>query len=287
MGGRVSSYYPPRARWYSPLLTGGERLRKRLALDRLHWPNGLSPAAVVVSMVVPGAGFYFRAPRFWGRLALGLSVLLILVIVGGFGYPVAALGFGLLLSLHACGLVFVLDPLLVDAIFRTRLLFGGGILIALLCLVYLPGRDFIQRHLFLPLQVNGRVVVVKVMRLSTAWRRGERVAYSFGSHSEHQLVIHGGVSLGPVLAAPGDHVQFSASDFEVNGFSQPRLALMPSAGAFVVPEKHWLVWPEVAISGHGQVPTSDVAEALLNLCTISEDQFVGKPVRRWLWRKQF
>jgi hypothetical protein len=250
-------------------------------------PTGLSPAALVVCLVVPGAGFYFRAPRLWGRLALVLSALLMFVIVGWFGFPGAALAFGLMLSLHTCGLVLVIDPLLVGAAFRTRLLFGGGILVALLCLVYLPGRDFVQRHWFLPLQVNGRVLVVKVMRPSTAWRRGERVAYSFGSHSQHQLIIHGGVSLGPVLAAPGDHVEFSASDFEVNGHAQPRLALMPSAGSFVVPEKHWLVWPEVAISGHGQVSTSDVSEALLALCTISEDQFVGKPVHRWLWRKQF
>jgi len=262
-------------------------MRRRLALDGLHLPTGLSPAALAVCLVVPGAGFYFRAPRFWGRLALVLSALLTFVIIGWFGFPGAALAFGLLLSLHACGLGFALDPLLVGAAFRTRLLFGGGILIALLCLVYLPGRDFVQRHWFLPLQVNGRVVVVTRMRPSTAWRRGDRVAYSFGSHSEHQLIINGGVSLGPVLAVPGDHVRFSASEFEVNGLAQPRLLLMPTDGAFVVPEKRWFVWPEVAISGHGQVPTSDVAEALLVLCTISQDQFVGKPAHRWLWRKQF
>ena len=263
------------------------RLRRQLALDWLHLPSGLSPAALLVSLVVPGAGFYSRSPRFWGSLALVLSAVLTFVIIAWFGFPAAALAFGLLLSLHACGLVFVLDPLLVGAAFRTRLLFGGGILIALLCLVYVPGRDFVQRHWFLPLHVNGRVVVVTRMHSSTSWRRGDRVAYSFGSHSEHQLIIKGGVSLGPVLAVPGDHVRFSASDFEVNGLAQPRLPLMPSVGQFVVPEKRWFVWPEVAISGHGQVPSSQLAEALLVLCTISQDQFVGKPAHRWLWRKQF
>jgi hypothetical protein len=152
--------------------------------------------------------------------------------------------------------------------------------------VYVPGLDFVQRHWFLPLQVNGRVVVVTRMRPSTAWRRGDRVAYSFAGHSEHQVIIHSGVGLGPVLAVPGDHVRFTASEFEVNGRAQPRLALMPTAGELVVPEKRWFVWPEVAISGHGNVPASDVAEALLRLCTISEEQFVGKPSHRWLWRKQ-
>jgi len=265
----------------------GARVRRRLALDGLNWPAGLSPAALLVSLVVPGAGFYLRAPRYWGRLALALSGVLIFIIIAWLGFPGAAYAFGLLLSLHACGLLFVLNPLLVGAAFRIRLLLAGGILFALLCLVYVPGRDFVQGHWFLPLQIKGRVVIITRAYSTTGIRRGDQVAFSFGSHVEHQLVIQGGFGLGPVLGMPGDHVRFSASDFEVNGVARPRLAHMPAEGEFVVPEKHWFVWPEVGISGHGQVPTSQIDEALLAMSTISQDQFVGRPAHRWLWRKQF
>jgi hypothetical protein len=60
---------------------------------------------------------------------------------------------------------------------------------------------------------------------------------------------------------------------------------MPVAGAWTVPEKHWFVWPELGIGGHG-MPRADLSATLLEMGTISEEQFIGKPFKRWFWRRQ-
>jgi len=59
----ASSYYPPRARWYSPLLLLAGGVRRHLALDRIRLPAGVPFFRAVGSLVVPGLGFYLRGPR--------------------------------------------------------------------------------------------------------------------------------------------------------------------------------------------------------------------------------
>jgi hypothetical protein len=54
----------------------------------------------------------------------------------------------------------------------------------------------------------------------------------------------------------------------------------------VVPEKRWLVWPDLALGGHGQVAGANLSAVLLQVGTMSEQQFVGKPFKRWFWRRQ-
>src|ERR1019366_3092617 len=106
----ASSYYPPRARWYSRLLfmTGG--LRRHLALDRLRLPSGVPFSRGVASFLVPGLGFYLRGLRLWGRAAMGFCALLALVFFVGLGSTVGNLAFGLLLSIHVTSLIYVLEP---------------------------------------------------------------------------------------------------------------------------------------------------------------------------------
>ena len=48
----ASSYYPPRARWYSPLLLLAAGLRRRLALDRIRLPTGVPFFRAVVQQYV-------------------------------------------------------------------------------------------------------------------------------------------------------------------------------------------------------------------------------------------
>jgi hypothetical protein len=145
----------------------------------------------------------------------------------------------------------------------------------------------VQNHWFLPLRLHGRVIVVSRSTPSIDLRRGDWVAYTFESKGDHGVIVREGMGLGKLLALPGDKLHFGESTFEVNGVIQPRLHLMPADGEYVIPEKHWFVWPELDISGHGQVPVSDMAQTLINLGTISEGRFLGKAPRRWLWRPQF
>src|ERR1700752_4216726 len=105
MSKATSSYYPPRARWYSPVLYLLSATRRRLALDRIHLPEGISLFGLAASFLVPGLGFYFRN-RVWGRLALTSCALLAVIFIVWLGYPVASLSFGLLLSIHVSGITY-------------------------------------------------------------------------------------------------------------------------------------------------------------------------------------
>ena len=282
----TSSYYPPRAHWYSRLLLMAGGVHRHLALDRLRLPAGVPFARVVASLLVPGLGFYLRGLRLWGKAAMGFCALLAFIFIVGLGSTAGNLAFGLLLSTHVTSLIYVLEPWLAGEKYRTRLLFSAGVLFALACFVYLPGRNLIQEEWLMPLRVKGRVVVVHRLAHPRALTRGTWIAYTIEGSGQNAVNVQSGFSLGPVLALAGDQVRFTKSAFEVNGVAQPRLDNMPQVGEWVVPEKHWFVWPEVAMSGHGNVPAEGIAATLLRVGTISEAQFVGRPFKRWFGRRQ-
>jgi hypothetical protein len=282
----TSSYYPPRARWYSPLLLLGGGLHRHLALDRIRLPTGVPFFRAVVSLVVPGLGVYLRGPRLWGMVAMGFAALTALLFIVGLGLPVGNIAFGLLLSTHVTGVIYVFEPWLAGARFRVRLAFSFVMLFLLGALVYLPMRNLIQEQWLMPVQVKGRVVIVHRLAPPPALPRGAWIAYAIGGSRGEGLYVQDGFGLGPVLALPGDRVRFTKSALEVNGVPQPRLNHMPQAGEWVLPKKHWFVWPEVAISGHGNTPADAISASLLQMGTITEDRFVGRPFKRWFGRQQ-
>jgi len=61
---------------------------------------------------------------------------------------------------------------------------------------------------------------------------------------------------------------------------------MPDSGEFIVPEKHWFIWPDLDISGHGNVRPESIKNAILELASVDETQYYGKPFQRWFGRKQ-
>jgi hypothetical protein len=281
-----SSFYPPRARWYSPLLSAVLFLRRRLALDHIRLPSGVSLGGALACIILPGVAFYVCRPRFWGKVAIGLSVGLSFVLIGWFGSPLANVAFGLLLSIHASGLAVFFDQVLPAPSFRGRLILAAALLVFLACCFYLPIRGFVQDHWFLPLRINERVIIVRREAPSIHLSRGDVVAYSFDGFREHGLVVRGGYGLGPILALPGDQVRFTKNTFEVNGIAQPRLAFMPESGDLVVNQNHWLVWPQFDILANGHAADGTLAESIVSLSTLSERQLLGRPCHRWLWRRQ-
>jgi hypothetical protein len=134
--------------------------------------------------------------------------------------------------------------------------------------------------------VNDRVVVVRKYATPPAIKRNDLIAYSLPGNYDHGAYVAAGFGFGPVLAVAGDRVRFTKTTFEVNGVPQPRLANMPETGELTVPEKRWFIWPELAISGHGNAPAGTLTATLLQMATISEAQFAGKPFKRWFWRRQ-
>jgi hypothetical protein len=284
---KVSSpYYPPRARWYSPLLGFGGRLRRRLILDRIRLPQGPSLGAILGSLLVPGLGFWLRGPKWLGSLALAASLFLVLLFFIEIGYQTGNVAFGLLLSIHSTGLIYVLEPSLADARFRTRVFASMALLLGLGGLVYMPARSLMEARWLAPLRVQDRVVVVNKSKPASTVKRNDLIAYSHPGNTDHTVWVQGGLGLGPVLAVAGDHVCFTQTAFEVNGVPRPRLPHMPQTGDLTVPEKHWFVWPDFGITGHGNAPAGALTTALLQMATISEEQFAGKPFKRWFWRRQ-
>ena len=123
-------------------------------------------------------------------------------------------------------------------------------------------------------------------------QRGERVLYSIGgseggyAHGEGAVWVRSGFGLGPVLAMAGDTIRFATNVFFINGHAAPRLPHMPGTGEVQVPEKHWFIWPNLDISGHGNVGEGRISSTMLQLAIVSENQYVGKPFKRWFWRRQ-
>ena len=241
---------------------------------------------------VPGLAVYFRSPRLWGRAALLTSATLLLVYVVWLGYPAANMALGMLISIHTSGFVHYCKPLLNDDNFRSRLTFTLLSLLALMLVVYWPARSLVQEHLLTPLSMNGKVFVVQRAFPSYPIQRGDCVAYSLPETSEGEahnrgaVQFQGGAGLGPILAVAGDHVVFSQNTFSVNGILRPSVPHMPRAGEWIVPEKHWFIWPNLAISGHGNVSEQSISETMLELADVPAAQYLGQPFRHWFWREQ-
>ena len=286
-----SEYYPPRARWYGSLFYVGAAVRRRLALDRIQLPQEMTLGGLVAGFLIPGLAVHIRGPRLWGKIALIGCGLLAFSFVVWFGYPAGNFAFGLLLSIHVTGFVYYCTPLLNKAQFQSRVFFTLAVLIALGGFIYAPSRSAMQRYWLMPLRLNGHVIVVQKRVPANSVRRGDWVAYTL---SGYVISVHGyrnadnrsGMGLGPVLATAGDSVEFSANAFMVNGIPQPLLPHMPVSGTLMVPENHWFIWPNLAISGHGNVGEADISSAMLQMADVSTNQFVGKPFKRWLWRRQ-
>src|SRR5579859_314776 len=150
----TSPYYPPRARWYSGIVSLFEAFCRWSHLDRIEadltWPKEVKVWQLLAGAVVPGLAVWFRGPRWAGQLALGAAVLFPLIFLAGLGFLVGNLAFGLLVSLHVTGLVYYCEPLLVRHSLWLRLWFTVVVLVLMGREVYLPVRDYVQSHWFMP-----------------------------------------------------------------------------------------------------------------------------------------
>jgi hypothetical protein len=156
---------------------------------------------------------------------------------------------------------------------------------AFVSFLYLPMRGFMQDHIFRPLIVRGKVVVVHPC---SSWgvHRGDWIAYQLEGQFGRGVYLKNGLALGPVLAQPGDRVRFTNKGFEVNGVARLLLPGMPFEGEWLIPLDTWLVWPDLDIAVRGQVPTASIQSALQQLSMVSAHQLVGKPLKHWFWRRQ-
>jgi hypothetical protein len=280
-----SPYYPPRARWYSGVLTDLDKIRRHLMLDRLRPPASVPIGQALIALLVPGLGFWLRGVRIWGYLAVGACLVCGCWFVVDLGHPGGNTAFGLLVSIHAMSLGYLLEPCLGGAEFRYRILFSLAVLIALGCAVYLPARNYLQTHWFMPLRVADKVVVVQSRSSPGRLQRGDVIAYRYEGFGDHGWYVRDGMGCAPILALAGDRVVFSTNGVAVNGRAHPLQEHMPQAGDLVVGQNQWLIWPQVGIHG-GHVGEAVISAALLRVAPVDHTNFVGKPYRRWFWREQ-
>jgi hypothetical protein len=286
MGKVDSPYYPPRARWYGGLLYPWLRMRRALHLEAIRMPGGISPAQFVTGLVVPG--FAFIA---FGRRRAGLAILAVyfvagLVFIAALGYPAASFAYGAVVSAHAISIFYLALHWLSDAAFRWKLALALATLLGVWLLVYSPLLACAGRHWFMPLRAGSHVVVISRGAASPSYKRGDWMAYTLPGRAGGEMRAEAGFDLGPVLAIGGDRVEFDSNSFKVNGVPHRSLPNMPVSGELIVPENHWFVWPNLAISTHGNVGAAAVSAAFLHLATVSQAQIMGKPFQRWFGRRQ-
>jgi hypothetical protein len=217
---------------------------------------------------------------------------LFLVFIVWLGYPFANLAFGLCVSIHVSSIVYYCNPMLSQWDFKWRIAFTVLILIGIGFWIYTPLRNRIQNRWLMPVESNGHVLVLERSPTANDIHRGDAIAYTlhgymFSNHMGNGILNdRTGLSLGPVLAMPGDKVGFSTNGFSVNGVLRPSLPHMPKSGELVVEQNHWFVWPNLAISGNWSVDEDHISAAMLQLSDVSENQLVARPFKHWFWRKQ-
>ncbi len=288
-----SAYYPPRARWYGRLYYPWFELRRVLHLQAIYLPNGITFVQFVLSLVVPGYAFFASGRPILGWPFLGGYCLAALLFGVGLGYQAGSVGYGLMISAHASSIVFLEGCRLRGRYgFGFRLVLAVVTLLAVWLAVYSPAVGFIERHWIMPLRVRGNVIIVRRLASPHKVGRGDWMIYSVpeggngNAHGGGAVWVRSGFGWGQVRAVAEDRVEFLPGSFAVNGVAQAPLPHMPSSGTLVVPEKHWFIWPEFDINGHGNVGEANLSATMLRLATVSESQFIGKPCKHWFWRRQ-
>ena len=286
MSKATSPYYPPRAKWYSPLRYHFSGMRRRLWLDRFRLPKGMSVIGMAGTLLVPGLGVYLRS-RFWGKPTMIACAALLLIFFAVLGHPLANIAFGLLLSIHVSGITYYGSPWLNSESLGTRILVALLLTFCLSSAIYFPLRNTVQEHWFAPLRTRNGVIVVHKFAHPGIVTRGEMVAYNLAAFDEGNVNAHGGLTFGMVLGVGGDKIEFNKATFAVNGIARARLPHMPDSGEVVVPENEWFIWPDLAITGgHGNVPEATISSTMLQMAIVPQTEFAGKPFARWFGRRQ-
>lgn len=250
----TSPYYPGRARWYSRLFYLGLATRHWLAMDRIRLPREISIGGIILGLLIPGLAVYLRGPRLWGKIALSACAFLFALFIVCLGYPVGNFALGLMLSLHASGFVYYCSPYLIGRSFPHRIFFTLLVLTGIGLGFYLPIQHTIQAHWLMPLRNGHQAIIISVGGRPASLKRGDWAAFETDN----------GFLLGPVVGLGGDRVD-----------------------SVTVPKDEWLVRAQFARRYyHEGFLVSTRSENFEQLTVVSQDEFVGKPFKRWFWREQ-
>lgn len=293
MGASLNPYYPPRARWFSPFVYGWHLIRyKGLSLlFNLGFPEPETVLRapfwkILAGLFVPGFGFRVGGTPFHGNLAVmgfGVCVLIFLVFLDK---PLALIPYGLMLSIHTSGVVYLLGQFNRHLAFWKRMLQSLLVLIAINLFIYMPLLNQMEKHFVRPIYFeNGRTLILNTHLKFSDIKPGDLVVYRINPNDDGGVHIHEGIGIAPVLGTAGDRISFSPGRVQVNDVTFPSRSGMPTEGSLWVPEKHWFIWPNLNVNSHG-FSSMDISSVMVEMATVSQDQLLGKPYKHWFWRKQ-
>ncbi len=287
-----SAYYPPRARWYSPVLRPAQWLRRVLHLEQIHLPPPRTVLQGLLGLLVPGLSFYLAGQRLAARCIFAGCAVAMLIFLIFLGHPAADWAFLALISAHVASVTQQILPWITSRRVWAQLVLSVILFAGINQFVYVPARNWFLRHVAMPLQTPRGVVIVNPSARRGRIQQADWVAYRIEANvagligaNHGSIVLRAGYGYGPVLALPGDRVEFGPEVCQINGAPIPRLTDMPASGTLTVPENHWFVWPELRISGHGNFTASLEAE-MERLALVDQNDFVGRPFKRWFFTKQ-
>jgi hypothetical protein len=287
-----SSYYPPRARWWTRLYFGvGATISRLLYLNRIRLPGGLSGRTVLVSLLVPGFSFFASGRRLLGWCFLGAYLTSGLTFLATMGFFAGSIAYGLMISIHATSIVELERHWLRGSDFGMKVMVALCTLVAVWALIYRPMTESMERYWLIPLRIGERVIVVHRGFPSMGLQRGDRVAFRITGGSNQglengRIYLDIGFGVDPVLALPGDHVRFSSTALLVNGKPLPLAPHMPREGEFVLPQKVWFIWPNLGISRRGGIAEAEISAVIQRTAMVSQDQIIGRPFKYWFGRRQ-
>jgi hypothetical protein len=287
-----SSYYPPRSRWYTRLIFGVFRpVRRHTDLETLRLPGGLSIGSFMLSLILPSYAFFALGRELLGRVLVAAYGVAALVFLAALGFRAGGLAYGVLIGIHVTSVVFLEGGWLRESRFRLRIALALGTLISVWGLIYAPLMSLVERHWLLPIRLGERVLIIHRGVAPESLRRGDWVAYEFsgndlGGHGA-AVYLTSGLGVDPVLALPGDRVQFTPQAVLVNGEALPRVPHMPTEGDLVVPEKVWFIWPTLAIHMRGGVPEGNISALMQSTAMVGQDHILGRPFKHWFGRRQW
>jgi len=287
MDPQVSPYYPPRARWYSSLWRWWYTLKRWLYLDRLPNIGQQDVSQTLLGLVLPGwALFWSKRPIF--GVILGTAYLLSApVFLIWRGYTVSNIALTLMITIHA-GSILRIEQ---SSTLWKRCLSSLMVFLALGGLVYAPLVNQMERHWFVALRIGDHVINVRTGAGPEKIHRGDWIAYRIGEFEDWRIhgeavVVRSGCALGRVLAVADDEVAFHADSVLINGESRPHLTYMPTNGTIYMEQRCWFIWPEMAVTGHGDVGQETITRAMMQLAMVPETSYIGMPYQRWFWRRQ-
>ena len=281
-----SPYYPPRERWYSRFWYPWYLLKRRLHLAAVTDGFELPFYKLILGVTVPGLSWLWYGRPVFSLMTIASYCLLVVTFLIWIGYPAGILSLAMLMSIHTSSILYMNRRLTPAVELWKRIVWSLVVFALVSLLVYQPLRRYVERRWFIPLRVGERVLVVKTCTSPAIIKRGAWVAYRINTSRGDRIQVEEGYGVSKVLGVAGDRISFQPNGFSINGEMQPRHSYMPAKGNLVVADGSWFIWPDLTISGHGEVGADITENTITALAMVPKSNFIGVVFNRWWWRKQ-